>query len=343
MALHNQMHMAQSAPSQVGRVFAPVPQLCLKLIGGADRWEVVEPEVLQHLCKWTLPLDGIALDRYQPTDSTQARGIDISRGNQRLTISNFNYQQLALSSVPTTATENDIVRYLDGKVQQVDLLPNVTLAYVVGILHHLRESRGFTLTALERDKVSLANAITGQIADLRSKADQVQFTLSFADMCNSATLGDPHGFCFSFSPTGYPARNVYEGNWTFQKHYYPVIHDLRWKTAAGTTTEEFDCARAIDEHPLVRHWIRNIEKQEKFSFWLPLATGRFYPDFVAEVTDGRLLVVEYKGAQLNEPLKKAVGELWAKTSGGTCIFLWARKRDETGRDVRQQLARCLGG
>jgi len=58
------------------------------------------------------------------------------------------------------------------------------------------------------------------------------------------------------------------------------------------------------------------------------------------------LVVEYKGEQLNEQLserlKKAVGELWAKTSGGNCIFLWARKRDDDGRDVRQQLARCLG-
>jgi len=344
MTLHNQMHMAQSAPSQTGQVFAPVPQLCLKLTGGAGRWEVVEPEVLQHLCQWTLPLQGITLDRYQPTDSTQARGIDISRDTQKLTISNFNYQQLALSSVPTTASENDLIRYLDGVVQQVDLLPDVTLAYVVGILRHLQDSRGFTLTALERDKVRLANAIKGQIADLRNKADQAQFTLSFDDMCNSVVLDEPHRFSFSFSPTGYPARNVFEGHWVFQKHYYPVIHDLRWKTAAGTTTEEFDCARAIDEHPLVKRWARNIEKQEKFSFWLPLATGRFYPDFVAELNvDNRLLVVEYKGAQLNQPLKRAVGELWAKTSGGNCIFLWARKRDEAGRDVRQQLAHCLGG
>ena len=161
-------------------------------------------------------------------------------------------------------------------------------------------------------------------------------------MRNSATLDAPHRFCFAFSPTGYPARNVFEGAWTFAKHYYPVIHDLRWKTDAGKTTEEFDCARAIDEHPLVARWIRNIEKQEKFSFWLPLATGRFYPDFVAHLTDGRLLVVEYKGAQLHEPLKRDVGRLWEKTSGGTCIFLWAVKND-AGLDVRQQLAQCLGG
>lgn len=342
MTLHNQMHMAQSAPSQTGKVFAPVPQLCLLLSGGADRWEVVQPEVLQQLCHWTLPLQGIKLDRYQPTDSTEARGIDVSRSSQKLTIENFNYQQLALNAVPTTATENDVIRYLDGAVQQEDLLPDVTLAYVVSVLDHLRVARGLSLTSLERDKVRVANAIKEQIADLRGKADQSQFTLSFDDMRNSATLEVPHRFCFSFTPTGYPARNVFDGHWVFKNHFYPVIHDLRWKTAANTTTEEFDCARAIDEHPLVASWVRNIEKQEKFSFWLPLAAGRFYPDFVAELKDGRLLVVEYKGAQLNEPHKKAVGELWGKTSGGKCIFLWARKRDGDGRDVRQQLANCLG-
>lgn len=342
MTLHNQMHMAQSAPSQTGEIFPPVPQLCLQLADGATRWEVVQPEVLQHLCKWTLPLQGITLNGYQPIDSTQAQAIDISRVSQTLTIAHYNYQQLALNAIPSTATESDLIRYLDGVVQQEDLLPDVTLAFVGGVVRHLRETRGFSLTALERDKVRLANAVIAQIADYRNRADQAQFTLSFDDMRNSATLDAPHRFCFAFSPTGYPARNVFEGAWTFAKHYYPVIHDLRWKTDAGKTTEEFDCARAIDEHPLVARWIRNIEKQEKFSFWLPLATGRFYPDFVAHLTDGRLLVVEYKGAQLHEPLKRDVGRLWEKTSGGTCIFLWAVKND-AGLDVRQQLAQCLGG
>ncbi|MBP8271028.1 MAG: hypothetical protein KAX42_04055 [Sphaerotilus sp.] len=37
----------------------------------------------------------------------------------------------------------------------------------------------------------------------------------------------------------------------------------------------------------VRHWVRNVERDERFSFWLPTATGYFYPDFVAELVDGR--------------------------------------------------------
>jgi hypothetical protein len=262
-------------------------------------------------------LDGLNVELYSSARYLTVTGRVLKNGPLvRLTIQHYNYQQLALNAVPSTASENDLIRYLDGAVQQEDLLPDVTLAYVSGVVHHLLGTRGFSLTALERDKVRLANAIVAQITDSRNQADQAQFTLSFEAMRNSATLDASHQFSFSFSPAAYPARNVYEGAWTFSKHYYPVIHDLRWKTDSGKTTEEFDCARAIDEHPLVTRWIRNIEKQEKFSFWLPLATGRFYPDFVAHLTDGRMLVVEYKGAQLHEPLKRDVGMLWQKTSGG---------------------------
>jgi len=44
-------------------------------------------------------------------------------------------------------------------------------------------------------------------------------------------------------------------------------------------------------------WIRNVARHTR-SFWLPTTTDKFYPDFVAQLADGRLLVVEYKGALL---------------------------------------------
>ena len=78
-----------------------------------------------------------------------------------------------------------------------------------------------------------------------------------------------------------------------------MIHDLREKTASGQHSEEFICAQALDAHPQVKRWVRNVEREERFSFWLPTATDYFYPDFVAELADGRVLVVEYKG----EPYK----------------------------------------
>lgn len=58
--------------------------------------------------------------------------------------------------------------------------------------------------------------------------------------------------------------------------------------------EEFQCAQAIDSLPDVTFWLRNVARNAE-SFWLPTATGKFYPDFVARLNDGRTMVVEYKG------------------------------------------------
>jgi type III restriction enzyme len=75
----------------------------------------------------------------------------------------------------------------------------------------------------------------------------------------------------------------------------------------------------------VRHWVRNLERQPEASFWLPTSTDRFYPDFVAELTDGRLFVVEYKGADRysndDSREKRDIGSVWAAASNGRCHFV----------------------
>jgi type III restriction enzyme len=64
---------------------------------------------------------------------------------------------------------------------------------------------------------------------------------------------------------------------------------------------------------------------------LQTSTDKFYPDFVAELTDGRILVVEYKGEDRwtndDSREKRAIGELWAERSGGRCVFVMPRGRD----------------
>ena len=94
--------------------------------------------------------------------------------------------------------------------------------------------------------------------------------------------------------------------------------------------EEVQCAQAIDSLPGVRLWIRNAAG-DSASFWLPTATGRFYPDFVARLDDDRLLVVEYKGAHIADSSdtaeKRTVGELWERNSGGGGVV---RRRGENG-------------
>src|SRR5690606_23600414 len=101
-------------------------------------------------------------------------------------------------------------------------------------------------------------------------------------------------FDFRFPENHYPARGRYNGKYTFQKHFYGPPGELD----DDITGEETACAIALDQLPEVKYWVRNLERQPDSSFWLPTSTDRFYPDFVAELTDGRILAVEYKGAHL---------------------------------------------
>lgn len=74
--------------------------------------------------------------------------------------------------------------------------------------------------------------------------------------------------------------------------------------------EEFRCAVFLDEHPAVQFWVRNVDRKPN-AFWRQLSGGRFYPDFVAMLTDGRILVVEHKGGHLAEDAreKRMIGQL----------------------------------
>jgi type III restriction enzyme len=96
--------------------------------------------------------------------------------------------------------------------------------------------------------------------------------------------------CFTFHPDQYPLRHSCLVSDSFRKHYYPKVGELDDKG------EEFLCAQFIDQMEEVEFWVRNLERQESFSFWLQTSTDKFYPDFVCKLKDGRYLVVEYKGA-----------------------------------------------
>jgi len=115
----------------------------------------------------------------------------------------------------------------------------------------------------------------------------------------------------------YAPRWMYAGYpHQFQKHYYAAVGELK------NTGEEYECAKALDMTGKVKHWVRNLERR---GFWLPLAKTKFYPDFAAELTDGRRLVVEHKGEvyATNDDSKEKcnIGDLWEKKSDGKTLFL----------------------
>jgi type III restriction enzyme len=134
---------------------------------------------------------------------------------------------------------------------------------------------------------------------------------------------------FSFQSNQYPANNLYGGIYldSLKKHFYRAI--------GAMNDEEARCANALNNMPKVKYWVRNIERYPEFSFWLPTPTDKFYPDFVAQLENGKVLVVEYKGGHLIDTAdtaqKQAIGELWAKRSNKHCMFLLVSDNDYEAR------------
>ena len=68
-------------------------------------------------------------------------------------------------------------------------------------------------------------------------------------------------------------------------------------------------------------------------FRLPSSFGRFYPDFVCELTEGGLFVVEYKGEQIRG-VAKEIEKAQVESSGGHCLFAFIY-RQAGGMNVSQ--------
>ena len=138
----------------------------------------------------------------------------------------------------------------------------------------------------------------------------------------------------NFKTMVYEPSWLYEGSFQFKKHYFGVKPgELREKTTSGDLTEEFKCAQFIDAMPQVKFWLRNLARKP-FSFRLQTSTDWFYPDFICQLADGRVLVVEYKGKFLYDNIdsaeKRAIGAVWASRSGERCLFHMPTDGDFSG-------------
>lgn len=328
---------AQLAPATRGVPFAPMPQLCLEWDG---ELQPVERRVLAEFGEFDLFSEAVSLAGFVVRESGIAFEIDIE--GDKVVYGAAGSEQFHLNEITTHSTDHDLVRWLDRECRQIDIGQAALLKWLLALVNHLIADRQFSLTALVRGKYLLAEAVRREIDRRRQAAVKTGFQKALPGFAAAPVLADSFRYTFTFHPLQYPARPpFYSGRYRFKKHYYPVIHDLREKRADGTPAEEFVCARAIDAHPAVKHWVRNVEREDRFSFWLPTATDYFYPDFVAELHDGRVLVVEYKGAHLlHDPdtrEKDQIGRQWASSSGGKCLFLLA-VADDHGRDVATQIA-----
>jgi len=329
------------APSARGESFAPLPQLCFHYDG---ELQPVEKRLLSELGDFDLFFEPMGLAGFSVIERGAAFEIDLDGG--KVVYGETDSGQLHLNEISSHTSENDLVYWLDRECRQRDVSRAILLKWLLALMRHLQADRGYSLTSLVRAKYPLAEAIRREIERRAKTAIKAGFQKSLPGFQAAPQLEDSFRYAFTFHPTHYPARQpLYSGRYRFKKHFYPIIHDLHEKRKDGSPAEEFLCARTIDAHPLVKFWVRNVEKEERFSFWLPTATDYFYPDFVCELTDGRVLVVEYKGEPYktnDDSREKAqVGFQWQQSSGGRCLFLFAVQQDEHGRGVAQQLEAVL--
>jgi len=333
--IHNHRIEEARSPAEKGEVFGSLPLLCANVQG---ELELIEPETLLAVGSWSLIDYSAKLVGFHTEETSRMWEIDVegSKVSYGIADKQANYD---LNDSFVDVTESDLVRWLDRELRQKDVMQKDLIQFISGVVRDLLNKPDINITTLVRNKFPLVRMIRDLIGRYRKEAQKKGYQQVLFDD-GSVTLSQQ--FMYEFSPEYYPAKQpFYNGKYKFAKHFYGPnrIEDLK---ASG---EEFECAQIIDTLPQTQYWIRNLVNRDKGSFWLPLAQGKFYPDFIVKLTDGRMLVVEYKGEHLADgsdtAVKQAVGELWAETSDGNCLFLMAVKKDDFGRGVMQQLTNII--
>lgn len=210
-------------------------------------------------------------------------------------------------------TPPKLALWLDRNIPHPDVVSRESTSFILAAVEELIATRGVDVNVLAREKYRLRDALSRKIEAHRQTAR----AQGYQSLLLGAVVDEDPAFAFSYGPQ-YPASYLYSGTYRFHKHYYPVVGELK------SQGEEFDFATFLDMLPEVKHWVRNLERQPRHSFWIQTSTDRFYPDFVAHLHDGRVLVVEYKGADRisndDSREKRRLGELWAERSGGRALF-----------------------
>lgn len=239
-------------------------------------------------------------------------------------------RDLGLSYTPEHWDETRLAAWLCRNLLEPSLTHASKQAFVSVWLRTLLDTDGFHLARANQLKFTLRKLLDGNIKRLRREAVNRAYQQTLFGEGREKRVAVSDGFLFEFDPQGYAPTRDYDprksdyGNWDFRKHFHGRIGDFDSK-------EEFECAVQLDmlaQAGQIKHWVRNLVNRGNGSFFLQKANGRFYPDFVCALNDGKILVVEYKGAQgwTDAQDDRDIGNLWAELSDGTCRFVMVRNR-----------------
>ena len=317
-------------PAELGVRFA-VPQMMLNVQGDLMLFD--DAEVLNY--EWELsPYDAAPTPEHlKLLDAllkvSEGGEIDIDGGSGKVTMRFIADLQrdLGLAYAPEHWTEVKLAAWFCRNILEDKITHDAKQMFVAKWLQELLLRGSYDLAKANNQKFLIRNLLSQRIKDLRLEAvnKAYQHTLFDDGYQNRVQISNAHQFVFHTQ--AYAPSSDYDdrfGPFQFRKHYYGRIGDFDSK-------EEFECAVWLDmqaQKGNIDFWVRNLVRKETCSFYLQKADGRFYPDFVCQLKNGKVLVVEYKGGNAWTDAKddRLIGGLWAEMSGGNCQFIMVKDK-----------------
>ena len=222
-----------------------------------------------------------------------------------------------------------LIAWLDWNIRHQDIAAGEMAEFLRKALRGLMAKYDIEdVDVLAQDRFRLRDEIGRRIEEHRQAERQAAFQQLLLPESPLAVDG---GYAVDFRAMSYEPSWLYDGGFQFKRHYFgPKPGELQEETPGHHVKEEFKCAQFIDGLPGIKFWARNLPRKPS-SFRLQTSTDWFYPDFVCLLEDGRVMVVEYKGADRysseDAEEKRAVGAVWAKRSNGRCLFIMPTNND----------------
>lgn len=216
-----------------------------------------------------------------------------------------------------------LVAWLDRHIEHQDIAVAESAEFLRKVIRGLIAKFAISdVSMLALDRFRLRDQVDECIKNHRQNEKKKAFQMF---LIQDSLLEVNNQSVINFKTISYEPSELYKGAFQFKKHYFG--------TRPGELqdgTEEFKCAQFIDGLSEVRFWIKNLSRKST-SFRLQTSTDWFYPDFLCQLMDDRILVVEYKGKHLYDghdaEEKRAIGSVWASRSNGTCLFVMPTQGD----------------
>jgi type III restriction enzyme len=136
-----------------------------------------------------------------------------------------------------------LVNWIDRGIPHPDVTKPAARIFIQKALEGTKKAKGYTLDQLARYKYEARRELTDEIKALREQREKEEYQALFAgDAQKFETSAD---LALVFDEQSYAYNQPYRGARKFNKHYLPIIGDLK------PDGEEFRCAVFLDEHPKV--------------------------------------------------------------------------------------------